>query len=323
MSGLTEKQRTRVSKAMSLLLRHKARDECVTITDDGYVRIDDLLAWLSGSVPFQVCRKDIEQVVAENSKQRFKIEGDSVRANQGHSMDGIHVDMEPYQGLGPLFHGTYMRFRESIANTGLSRMSRQHIHMVSPDPDGKWATMIRKDVDLIIAVNYERAVERGHTFMRSSNGVILTEGPIPPELLTFIPCNGKPTGCYGIIVTNQDDEIATVWTKTGHGGFPKGKRRRGEQPLACAIRETWEETGLSPDMYRFTGASANEINEKGNSPTTYFYATLCRHVSPQVQLTCDDPDELGDQLWMHPDKLREMPDSTFLARRKDLIPISI
>lgn len=324
--SLTEQQRIRVSKAMSLLLRHRARNENVPITDQGYILIDDLLTWLNGSgskINFHVCRADIEQIVQENGKQRFKIDGDSVRANQGHSMEGIDVEMEEYRGSGVLFHGTYLHHRESMERTGLSSMSRQHIHMVDPDGAGHWASMIRKDINMIVSINYAQAVAEGHKFLRSSNGVVLTEGPLGPHLLTFIPCGGKPTGCYGIIVTNQHAEVATVWTKAGHGGFPKGKRHRGEHPLACAIRETWEETALLPDMYRFTGASAREVNEKGNSPTTYFYATLRPDVPERPELVCADPDELGKQLWIHPSRLREMPDRTFLERRKVLLPIQL
>lgn len=329
MSELTEKQRVQVSKAMALLLRHRARSESVPITQHGYILIDDLLTWLStqSKLKFDVYREDIEQIVAENGKQRFKIDGDSVRANQGHSMEGISVEMEAYRGLGPLFHGTYRKHQESIERTGLSAMSRQHIHMVDPDPDpdpaGHWASMIRKDIDMIVAIDYQKATAEGHKFQVSSNGVVLTEGPLPPHLLTFIPCGGKPTGCYGIIVSNRKNEVATVWTKAGHGGYPKGKRHMGELPLSCAIRETWEETGLTPSMYAFTGGSVKEVNEKGNSPTTYFYATLRPGVADRPKLTCQDPDELGKQLWSHPDELRAMPERTFLTRRKVLLPIQL
>ncbi len=58
-------------------------------------------------------------------------------------------------------------------------MARTHIHFASEAHHMRanaWANVLLK-------LNLERALKEGYKFFRSSNGVVLTEGPIPVKLL--------------------------------------------------------------------------------------------------------------------------------------------
>lgn len=69
---------------------------------------------------------------------------------------------------------------EAIQKTGeIRRMARTHIHFASESHHMRtnaWANVLLK-------LNLEKALKEGYKFFRSSNGVVLTEGPIPVKLL--------------------------------------------------------------------------------------------------------------------------------------------
>jgi 8-oxo-dGTP pyrophosphatase MutT (NUDIX family) len=62
--------------------------------------------------------------------------------------------------------------------------------------------------------------------------------------------------CAGIILLkkNQDDTYSFVLVETRQKrfrySFPKGKREVGEDTMTAAIRETFEETGLTGEFYK-------------------------------------------------------------------------
>ena len=132
-----------LSKAMSKLLRHDAIKVHVAISQDGWVLVSDALDYLNQRRPRQPwSEEDVAQAVAASDKQRFALRdrGDGrseLRANQGHSMPSISVDMALLTAAtAPLvaLHGTYHRAWPLIRTGGLSKMSRQHVHMARALP---------------------------------------------------------------------------------------------------------------------------------------------------------------------------------------------
>ncbi|KAL8436733.1 hypothetical protein Efla_002165 [Eimeria flavescens] len=100
-----------------------------------------------------------------------------------------------------LVHGTYTRLLEQIKREGLKRMRRRHIHFapfsgvytgqltdISPaaanaknTEDGKSGGFapvsgFRASCDLLLVLDFEKALERGIAFFLSANLVVLTEG---------------------------------------------------------------------------------------------------------------------------------------------------
>jgi putative RNA 2'-phosphotransferase len=314
---------TMISRSMSFLLRHGAKNEQVPITDDGYVTIADLITWLrsKGNIadPERICK-----IVANDAKGRYRISDDglSIQAHQGHSKGaGVEVKLEPYTGTGPLIHGTYSHLRASIELTGLNSGTRQHIHMTEAKHDTNWAKLMRKDITMCVLVDVALAKKNGHEFFISGNSVVLTKGPLHPssDCLTYVTWDKPLSACYGMIITNLKGNVAIVTTPAGRLGFPKGKKHKGECPLVCAYREVYEETGLRPNQLILTGKSVREINDNGNCPTTYFYAYMRDDPQPEPKLICLDPDELADVQWSSPMKLLQLPDSQFMNRRKCLL----
>ena len=79
----TSREHVRISRRMSLVLRHRPEVAGLTLDPHGWVPVDDLLAALG------VDRATLDAVVADD-KERFAVETgpdgvDRIRASQGHS----------------------------------------------------------------------------------------------------------------------------------------------------------------------------------------------------------------------------------------------
>lgn len=177
MTKLTKKQLNDISKEISYLLRHGAEKEKLAITSDGWVHVEDMLEFLNRKKT--VTKDDIEVIVRTSDKQRFSLNGDLIRANQGHTLS-VSVEMENMTTETipeTVIHGTYSKYIDSILENGLNRMNRQHIHLTTGIVGDKNVTSgMRNDVDIFIYVDAKKAIEDGIPFYRSSNGVILTPG---------------------------------------------------------------------------------------------------------------------------------------------------
>ncbi|MFI6318461.1 RNA 2'-phosphotransferase [Nonomuraea sp. NPDC050556] len=81
---MNSQRMVRVSKYLARHLRHAPEEIGISLDQHGWVEIDDLVR-AAGAHGFAVTRDELEQVVAENDKRRYVIEGTRIRASQGHS----------------------------------------------------------------------------------------------------------------------------------------------------------------------------------------------------------------------------------------------
>ncbi len=170
--------KTKLSKFLSLVLRHKPEAIGLTLDSEGWVAVDDLLACLK-SAGKTTNRRELEEVVAENNKQRFRFseDGQRIRANQGHSI-AVDLKLEPCTPPEKLYHGTATRFLSSIYADGLVPGSRQHVHL-SGDRETAEVVGRRHGKPVILVVDAEAMHRDGKQFYISDNGVWLTDAVLP------------------------------------------------------------------------------------------------------------------------------------------------
>ena len=173
----------KISKFLSLVLRHKPESIGLSLDEHGWVRVDELLDAANKSGK-KITLALLQEVVRENDKQRFSFseDGSRIRANQGHS---IQVDLELTQLTPPkvLYHGTVERFLSSIRTKGLLRQNRQYVHL-SPDEETAKIVGKRRGEPVILIVDSSAMSAAGFAFFLSKNGVWLTER-VPPDYLSF------------------------------------------------------------------------------------------------------------------------------------------
>ncbi|GMA17352.1 RNA 2'-phosphotransferase [Deinococcus metallilatus] len=165
-----------LSRRLSYLLRHAPGELGVTLEPDGWAPVQAVLRHL------RVSREQLERVVATNNKQRFSLDGDRIRANQGHSVP-VDLGLTPAVPPARLYHGTHPAALPAIRQEGLRKMGRHHVHL-SPDPETARRVGARRGVPVVLEVEAGAMHAAGYVFYLSANGVWLVDA-VPPEFLAF------------------------------------------------------------------------------------------------------------------------------------------
>jgi putative RNA 2'-phosphotransferase len=162
-----ERARVRLSKRLSYHLRHHPEEIGLTLQPGGWANVGELLAAL------HITREELEEVVAWNPKRRFALEGDRIRANQGHSID-VDLQLAPAEPPDALFHGTSERAVAIILREGLKKMSRHHVHL-SADAELARTVGARHGRAVVLTVDAAAMRRDGMVFYCTQNLVWLVD----------------------------------------------------------------------------------------------------------------------------------------------------
>ena len=174
-----DRRNVKISKFLSLVLRHKPEEIGLKLDDAGWVSIAELMAACRDN-GFEFSLEELHGVVANNDKKRFSFSEDglSIRANQGHSVE-VELGYEPAAPPETLFHGTAERFLDSIRKQGLMKGQRHHVHL-SADTETARNVGQRHGKAVVLQVSAGQMQRDGFVFYISTNGVWLTEHvPVP------------------------------------------------------------------------------------------------------------------------------------------------
>lgn len=158
-----------IGRKISYLLRHNPED--LTMDSNGWVIVDELLTKLS------ISKSKLDHIVDTNNKKRFSysLDGEKIRANQGHSIKGIVIEMKQEIPPDYLYHGTSIKFAEIISKTGIKKMNRHYVHL-SNDKNTAYDVGKRKDkTPYILVIDAIKMHNNGYVFYISENGVWLID----------------------------------------------------------------------------------------------------------------------------------------------------
>lgn len=178
---LNEKETTRISKFLSLVLRHKPETIGITLDENGWTPVTTLIEKLA-LAGTQIDIDILKHVVDTNAKKRFAFNDtfDKIRASQGHS---ITIELGYDQQLPPaiLYHGTAVQHIDSILSTGLNKGSRHQVHL-SADINTAISVGKRHGKPIVLEISAEKMHNDGFTFFVSENNVWLTDN-VPVEYI--------------------------------------------------------------------------------------------------------------------------------------------
>lgn len=173
MTSVDPKLLRRRSTKVSWLLRHGANESGLAMADNGFCAIADVLRLT------RMSRLELDEVVAENNKTRFQVNGERIRAVQGHSLEGTPVTLDGLErswnevvGDDAVFHGTSVDAAFAILDSeGVHAAARTHVHLAAAADAvvGK-----RHQVDVLLAIEPRRLRLAGQRIFRAPNGVLLT-----------------------------------------------------------------------------------------------------------------------------------------------------
>lgn len=178
-----ERRLERLSKFISMILRHKPQVIGITLDEHGWADVDELIKGINETGEEVKFSKDtLEIIVKTDKKQRYSFSQDKtlIRANQGHSIP-VDVELEKKEPPKVLYHGTGVKSVKAIQEQGLLPMERLYVHL---SIDVKTATNVgkRHGTPVIFQVNAEQMQKDGYDFFQSVNGVWLTK-EVPAKYL--------------------------------------------------------------------------------------------------------------------------------------------
>lgn len=171
---ISEEQLVRISKFLSLVLRHKPEKIGIQLDQNGWTEVDELLK-KSNHYGIKFDREILNYVVATNSKKRFAFNEsfDKIRASQGHSI-AIELGYKNQRPPQILYHGTSEKSVQSILKSGLEKRKRQHVHL-SSDIETAIKVGQRHGKPFVFEVLAGQMFQDGFQFFISDNGVWLTD----------------------------------------------------------------------------------------------------------------------------------------------------
>jgi putative RNA 2'-phosphotransferase len=94
-------------------------------------------------------------------------------------VEALEQSWQPYDGGGPLWHGTALQALPKIAREGLHPMERTHVHLAAA-PDSKVGKRAR--VDVLLRIELAPLAVHGVRVFASPNGVLLARW-VPVEAI--------------------------------------------------------------------------------------------------------------------------------------------
>jgi putative RNA 2'-phosphotransferase len=177
---MNEKEKKNISKFLSLVLPETID---INLDKNGWASTAELIEKCQNRFR-DISLENIKEVVQTNDKQRFALSDDAVfiRANQGHSLETVELDLDAQVPPDILYHGTAEQNLASIREKGIEKRSRQYVHL-SADVETATKVGSRHGKVVVLKIDTKKMVAEGLPFYKSENGVWLTDNIHPTYIL--------------------------------------------------------------------------------------------------------------------------------------------
>ena len=146
----------RISKFLSLALRHDPGRIGIVLDDAGWTSVAALLAACAAH-GVSITREELAAIVASSDKQRFALspDGERIRANQGHSVE-VDLQLSPADppamrlGTGDPSRGVTSAFAAARSGTGPNQLARIVLaeHTLAAVESGRYVNTRHEIVDI-------------------------------------------------------------------------------------------------------------------------------------------------------------------------------
>lgn len=175
MSTLDRRHR-KLSKFLSLLLRHQPARFPIPLDEEGYADMGAVMRILKGLPNFRWAnRTDIDVVVnVTEGRRRFEMQGQRIRALYGHTV--LRPKYEPVEPPSWLYHGTTPERARQILREGLRPLQRQYVHLAAT-PKIAYSIGLRHSPEpIILEIEAAEAYADGVEFYHPTDEIYLVAG---------------------------------------------------------------------------------------------------------------------------------------------------
>lgn len=176
----------KLSKFLSLVLRHRADEFGLVLDGEGFTDIGALYAVVQGRYNNAVTYDDLLRVVTtpgSDGKMRFELQGERVRARYGHNRRVAAVQYPPAVPPETLYHGTVTSALPAIRREGLTAQQRQYVHLATTT-ERAMSVGARHGSPVLLTIHARAAHDAGIVFYHPEDEHYLVE-KLPPAYIIF------------------------------------------------------------------------------------------------------------------------------------------
>ena len=167
---------TRLSKFLSLVLRHRPDDFGLQMDDQGFVLVEDIVdVIVAEDILAENVQEILQELVEEADRPRFEIVEGRIRALYGHS-SRIRLDYPADEPPPLLFHGTGLQMARRIGDEGIRPAGRAYVHLSATEEEALSVGGRHADDPVLIRIDTGQAREEGVRFNQEAEASSDTAG---------------------------------------------------------------------------------------------------------------------------------------------------
>jgi putative RNA 2'-phosphotransferase len=173
---------TRLSKFLSLVLRHRPDEYGLRMDELGFVDFESLIdVIVAEDILGKNAEEEVQKLVEGSDRRRFEISEGRIRALYGHS---ARVNLALLEDDPPptLFHGTSGDRARVVSREGLLPSGRAYVHLSATEEEALAVGGRHAENPVLLEIDTAAARERGITFHRATDLIWLCPA-LPVEVL--------------------------------------------------------------------------------------------------------------------------------------------
>ena len=148
----------RISKLLSLILRHRPDEFGLNLDDYGFGPLDEVVEAVQSRYE-DAGEDDIRSMVSDARQQRFEIVDDKIRALYAHSFF-VEMDGDPMDPPERLFMGCTRNEAQRYMEEGVKPVDRYYVHL-STSREAAAGRSREDDRPLVLEILAQKAQEQG------------------------------------------------------------------------------------------------------------------------------------------------------------------
>lgn len=241
----------RLSKTMSFLLRHRPDAGGLTLDEEGFAPLEQVVKATAKLMRHKVTVADVRAMLDGAPVLRFELSDERIRAVQ---------DRRRRPRITPpdiLYHATNPAAVKMAREVGALRGPGDKPVFLSPDEAQAWRVSHRsaRDTPQVLYVDTTRARRHGVRFSLNRRTGLYSADSIPlSDVLNLQGNFAEQKSAGGVPIRRGEDgkpRMALIRVTRRSGvtwEVAKGKLEPGETPEAAGVREVQEEMGLETDL---------------------------------------------------------------------------
>ena len=216
--------RRRISKLLSLILRHRPDEFGLNMDAYGFIPLDEVVESVQQRYS-AVGEEDIRDLIGTSRQHRFEIVDDRVRALYGHSFF-VEMDGEPMAPPEHLFLCVSFEQGRRMKEEGIRSEDRFYLHL-SPTREVAESRAGTVAAPCIVEVRAAAAATEAQVQFWSRGEVVLTKHIIAPEYVGEVVEIEVPPG--SVVRDDETDERPRRRQGRGRGSSEDGPRSRSSR----------------------------------------------------------------------------------------------